>query len=228
MVRVLGIVPARSGSKRLVGKNLRTLAGKPLVCHAIEAALAAKSLEGVILSSDAPDILACADAYAGVRALERPAELSTDEAPAIGYVLHALQHCRFTPDAVAIIQPSSPFTQGEDIDATVEALFALGALSSASVCEVRHDLHPSKFKVLDQGMLKPYFEEEGNRRAHHELRTAYVRNGSVYVSTIAAIKCGNLLEEPCAAYLMPNERSLDINSVQDLRFAEFLMQNQQR
>lgn len=228
MAKVLGIVPARSGSRRLVGKNLRTLAGKPLVCYAIDAALAAERLEAVILSSDAPDILACAEAYAGVLALERPASLSTDEAPAIGYVLHALEHCGFKPDAVAIIQPSSPFTRGEDIDATVDALFALGAHSAASVCAVRHDLHPSKYKILVGGLLKPYFEDEGNRRAHHEMKEAFVRNGSVYVSSFAAIQRGNLLEEPCAAYLMPNERSLDINTGQDLRFAEFLMQNQQQ
>src|SRR3954467_9409158 len=107
-MKVLGIVPARAGSKRVPGKNLRLLGGKPLVSRALETCLGAKTLDTVLLSTDSAEALGLARGYAGVVPLERPAPLASDTAPAIEYVRHALS--QFPPgrfDAIAIIQPSS-------------------------------------------------------------------------------------------------------------------------
>ncbi|MBK9109317.1 MAG: acylneuraminate cytidylyltransferase family protein [Saprospiraceae bacterium] len=231
MTEILAIIPARSGSKRLPGKNLRYLGAKTLVQYAMDAALESKSLSKIILSSDADVILELSLAYGPqICAIKRPEQISQDDSPAIEYVEHALQEMTMLghsfPDYVVIIQPSSPFTKGIDIDACIEAMEKLNADCAASVREIEFDLHPSKLKCIQEGKLIPYFENEADKMARHLLQKVYVRNGSVYVSRMQLIQSGSILNNSCAAYIMPPERSLDINDALDWEFAEFMMNKQ--
>ncbi|HEV2973136.1 MAG TPA: acylneuraminate cytidylyltransferase family protein [Pirellulales bacterium] len=225
-MRILGIIPARGGSKRLPRKNLRLLAGKPLVAWAIEAARGAQRVDRLVVSSDDAEILGLATTYDQRLPLRRPAEFCTDTSPAIDYVLHALRSVepgepqRF--DAVAIIQPSSPLTLPSDIDATIDLLETSGADSAVTVVEVSHDLHPAKFKVMHENRLLPYFEAEAGRMAVHELPRVFVRNCSVYVARRTAIDAGRIIGDDCRGHVMTRERSIDINDELDLAFAEFL------
>jgi CMP-N,N'-diacetyllegionaminic acid synthase len=230
-LRTLGIVPARAGSTRLPGKNVRLLGGRPLVAWAIEAARQAERLDALVVSSDDPEVLDIAAAIDPSLPLIRPAELATTESPAIDYVRHALEvleqpgHAsqrRF--DAVAIVQPTSPFTQPTTIDAAVALLATTGADSAVSVVRVPHDVHPSKLKTLAGDRLVPYLEDEGERRQHHELAEVYVRSGSVYVSARASIERGGLLGDDSRAVVVGRERSVDINDAVDFAFAEFLLE----
>lgn len=226
---VLGIVPARAGSRRVPRKNLREVGGKPLVSRAIEAARAATRLDKLLVSSDDDEILAIAASYDPSLALRRPAELATDTSLAIEYVRHALAECNARGqifDAVAIIQPSSPFTRADDIDAAIELLYSSGADSAVTVVKVDQVIHPFKLKLLDGDRLLPYLEPERGRMAAHEIPEVYVRNGSVYVMTRATIEAGNLLGEDSRAVVMPRERSVDINDELDLSFAAFLAASQ--
>jgi len=224
-VKVLGLVPARSGSRRVPGKNLRVLGEKQLVVRSIEACLGARSLSKIVVSSDDDAVLALASAFPVV-ALRRPAELSTDAAPAIDYVRHALEALeaggeRF--DAVAIIQPSSPFTEPADIDAAVALLEgAPQADSAVTVMELDHAVHPVKMKTLDGTRLLPLLEEERGRMAAHELPKVYVRNCSVYVTRRTAIDRGEIIGNDSRGHLMPRARSVDINDELDWEFAKFL------
>lgn len=231
MKRVLGIVPARGGSKRVPRKNLRLLGGKPLVVWALEAALQARRLSTVLLSSDDEEILLIGSSIAGVRPLRRPPELSGDKAPAIDYVRHALGEAAAPGDApydaVAIVQPSSPFTTGSDIDAVVDLLFRSGAESAASVVKLDHAIQPAKLKRLEGDKLVSYLEEEGGRMAEHELPTLYVRNGSVYAALASTVSSGAVVGRDCRGYVMPRERSIDINDELDFEFACFLMGRRQ-
>jgi CMP-N-acetylneuraminic acid synthetase len=226
-LNILGIVPARQGSKRLPRKNLRLLGGKPLVAWSIEAARASRRLARLVVSSDDAEVLDIAAGYDPGLALARPAELADDESPAIDFVRHALEvlerdgHKPF--DAVAIVQPSSPLTLPEDIDATIELLITSGADSAVSVMQLDHAVHPLKMKVLQGDRLLPYLEEERGRMAAHQLPTIYARNCSVYVTRRRAIDAGQVIGDDCRGYVMPRERSLDINEELDLQFAEFLV-----
>jgi CMP-N-acetylneuraminic acid synthetase len=230
--RVLGIIPARGGSKRIARKNLRLLGSKPLLAWAVELARAATSLKCLVVSSDDEEILDVARAHHAVMALRRPSEFATDTAPAIDYVRHALAGLEGTSghhfDGVVILQPSSPFTLPEDVDATVRLLDESGADTAVSIVEVEHALHPAKFKVLRGDRLLPYLEDEGGRMAAHELPRVYVRNGSVYATRRRVIEQGRIIGEDCRGYLMPRERSLDINEELDLEFAAFLLERRQR
>jgi CMP-N,N'-diacetyllegionaminic acid synthase len=226
-VKVLGIIPARRGSKRLAGKNMRPLGGKPLAAWTIEAARGAGRINRLVVYSDDPSVLELAAHYDPKLPLPRPADLAADESPAIDYVRHALQslesHGEGPFDAVAILQPSSPLTLAADIDGTIELLETSGADSAVSVVRLDHAIHPLKLKVLAGDRLLPYLEEERGRMAAHELPDVYVRNCSVYVTRRATIDRSQVIGDDCRGYVMPRERSLDINEEFDLLFAEFLV-----
>lgn len=225
--RILAIVPARAGSKRIPGKNLRLLGGRSLVERALDTAVAAETPDHVVLSSDDPTALEIAEARPGVTPLRRPKEISGDRAPAVAYVRHALDELEGSGEAgfgiAVIVQPSSPFTLPEDVDATVRLLLSSGAESAASVVKLDHAVHPAKLKRLEGDRLVPYLEEERGRMAEHELPDVYVRNGSVYATVREVVFRDRILGEDCRGYVMPADRSLDINEEWDLRYAEFLL-----
>jgi len=229
-MRTLAIIPARGGSKRVQGKNIRLLGGKALVARSIEAALGARTLDQIVISSDSSNVLSIARSYDKCIALRRPASLATDTSPAIDYVKHALESLESGGggpfDAVVILQPSSPFTSPEDIDGTVKLLESTGADSAVSIMRVDHAIHPIKLKVLKGDRLLAYLQEEEGRVAEHELPTLYVRNGSVYATRRDMIEGGQTIGRDCRGYLMPPERSVDINTELDLLFAEFLVNRQ--
>jgi CMP-N-acetylneuraminic acid synthetase len=226
-MKVLGIIPARAGSKRVPGKNLRLLGGKPLALWAIEAGRAAKRVDRLIVSSDDPRVLALARGLDERLALERPPHLATDTAPAIAYVHHALASLEARGegpyDATVILQPSSPLTLPSDIDGTVRLLEQTGADSAVSIVLVEHAVHPLKLKRLEGSRLLPLIEEEGGRMAAHELPPVYVRNCAVYATARRVIDAGDIIGTDSRGYLMPRERSVDINDELDLMFAEFLL-----
>lgn len=223
-MKILGIIPARAGSKRIPGKNIKPILGKPLVAYSIEAALKSKLLTHVAVSSDSAEVLKIAAQYPEVIPIQRPAELADDHSPAIDYVKHTLQALGEKFDIVVILQPSSPLTLPEDIDHTIELLINHPeADSSVSVMKLDHATHPVKLKVKKDDLLLPFWEEENGRMAAHELPELYVRNCAVYVSRSSTITSGKIIGDHCVGFLMPRERSVDINDPIDFEFAEFLM-----
>jgi CMP-N,N'-diacetyllegionaminic acid synthase len=224
---VLGIVPARGGSKRIPHKNLVLLGGKPLVAWAIETAQQVSCLDRVVVSSDDQEVLAIAGGYDQRLPLERPAELASDEAPAVAYVRHALSTLELAGaprfDVIVILQPSSPLTAARDVEDTVALLVRSGADTAVTVMEVEHAVHPAKLKRMEGDRLLPYLEEEQGRMAAHELPKVFVRNCAVYAIRRHVIEAGAIIGPDCRGLLMPRERSLDINEPLDLAFAEFLL-----
>ena len=224
-MNILGIIPARAGSKRLPGKNLRQLGGRPLVRHAIDLATECPSLTAIVVPSDDEGVLELAARDRRVSVLRRPAELATDIAPAIDYVRHALMAMEAEQvqyDAIVILQPTSPLTLPADVEGTIRLLADSGADSAVSIVRVDHALHPAKFKVLAGDRLLPYFEDERGRMAAHELPPVYVRNGSVYAVRRTTVEAGELIGPDCRGFEMPLERSIDINDELDFAFCEFL------
>lgn len=225
-MNILGIIPARGGSKRVPRKNVRLLNGKPLVSWVIEAALAVKEINRLVVSSDDDEVLEIAKSYDESLPLRRPEEISNDTSPAIDYVKHALgvletdERMRF--DAVVILQPSSPLTLPEDISATIELLKTSNADTAVSVVELEHAIHPLKLKVMEGDKLLPYLEEERGRMAQHELQKLFVRNCAVYATLREVIESGEIIGADCRGFVMPRERSIDINDEMDFLFTEFL------
>ena len=223
-MRTLGLVPARGGSTRVPHKNLAMLGGRTLVRRALETALAAECFETVALSSDDDEILAEADGLDAV-ALRRPPEVSSETARARDFVWHALGELGDF-DALAIVQCTSPFTAPEDVAGAVALLERTGADSvvTVSVADAAH--HPLKMKRLEGDRLLPYLEDD-RLTPSHELEQLWVRNGSVYVFRREAAERG-LEADDVRGYEMPPERSFDIDTPEDLRFAEFLVERGER
>jgi N-acylneuraminate cytidylyltransferase len=222
-MRVLALIPARGGSRRVPGKNLAQLGGRTLVRRALETALAATRVDAVALSSDNPDILAEA-AGLDVLTLERPPELATDTALAYDVAAHALREAdaaRGPFDVLALVQCTTPFTAPEDLDGALALLERSGAASVVTVTEAPDLAHPLKLKRLDGDLLVPFLEDDALRPSH-DLPELWVRNGAAYASRRQVLDAGILVAPDALGYRMPAERSVDVNTPLDLAFAEFL------
>ncbi len=227
-MKVLGIIPARKGSKRIPNKNWKELNGKPLITYMIEAALSAKSLDKIVVSTDATEVVAVCKKYPSIEVVMRPEQLAGDESPAVDYVKQVLdvlkEKYQESYDMTVILQPTSPLTLGEDIDATVNCLIKdRQADSAVSVVKLNHMVHPYKLKVMKDSVLLPFIEEENGRMAAHELPQVFVRNCAVYVSRVSVIDSNRIIGDHCIGHEMPESRSIDINDPLDFDFAEFLM-----
>jgi CMP-N,N'-diacetyllegionaminic acid synthase len=226
-MRVLGLIPARGGSRRVPRKNLAVLGGRTLVRRALETALTASCFGCVALSSEDDDILAEAAGLNALRIL-RPAALAADGALAYDVAIHALtvlEHERPRFDALAIVQCTSPFTAPEDLAGALELLDRTGAESVVSVVRLEAAQHPLKLKVLEGDRLLPYLEDD-RMAPSHQLPPVWVRNGSIYASRRGVLERGLLIGDDVRGFVMPAERSLDIDTEKDLAVAEFLLSRQ--
>jgi CMP-N,N'-diacetyllegionaminic acid synthase len=224
-MKVLGIIPARGGSKGVPGKNIRPLNGKPLIVYTIEAALASR-LTDVIVSTD-DDAIANVAREAGANVpFRRPAELSGDSARSIPVAQHALKFMEEVNntvyDAIMLLQPTAPFRTVEDINRALDILEATGADSVISVQDVEA-FHPARMKYLDgDKLIDPPFCEAYENQGRQELRPMYIRNGAIYLTRRDVLLGGSYKGDDCRALIMPPERSVNIDSIHDFEYAEWV------
>lgn len=219
---ILGLIIARGGSKGLPSKNTRLLGGKPLIAWSIAAAKSSELLDRCVLSSDDDGIIAVAREHGCEVPFRRPAELAADETTAAAVVCHALEQVQGY-DYVVLLQATSPARQGPDIDAAIRTCIDAKANSCVSVCE------PAKspywmYQVDEANRLMPLFPDEHDTPRRQELPPTYVLNGAVYVvNTTAMLEHEQFVFGDTVAYVMPRERSLDIDSDAELVLAETLL-----
>ena len=228
--KILAIIPAREGSKRVPQKNFRPFANTTLVDLAIQQAMDSKLVDKIVVNSDAPQVEEIAKKYEadGVDFLARPIELATDESPAIDYMIQTINHYQskgILYDWIVIIQASSPLREGKDIDATIQLLKDNEYADSAvSVVKLPHMIHPHKLKKMNGAILEPWLVDEGQKTSAHELPDIFVRNCAVYVFKTNYLLQGITYGEKSLGYIMPEETSVDINDIIDFEFAEYLYQ----
>lgn len=218
-MRVLGLIPARGGSRGIPRKNLAMLAGRPLLAWTVDAAKAAPSIDRVVVSSDDKEILGLA-ASLEVDALARPACLAGNTARTEAAVEHALEAMDEAYDVVAVLQPTSPLRTEDDIESAL-GLFAGPVAAVISV--VTPDKTPFKaFYENEDGFLTPVSADaEAPFRPRQSLPPAYFPNGAIYAVRAAVFLAHKSLLPPCTVpYLMGPERSLDVDGFEDLAEAE--------
>jgi len=224
MPEVLGIIPARGGSKSVPRKNIRLVGGRPLIAYAIDAAQKSQLLTHYVVSTDNEEIAAVAQ-HAGASVLMRPHELAEDDTPMVPVVKHALMSLSPAEghyDFVVVLQPTAPLRTAEDIDAALQILFDTGADSVTSVYQVA-DHHPARMYRLINGRLIPY-EVEPVERLRQTLPPVYHRNGAIYACKVSLVLEKNTLIGPdVRPHIMPRERSLNIDDELDLAFADCLL-----
>lgn len=232
MSNILGVIPARGGSKGITRKNLVPILGKPLIAYTIEAASQSRRLSRFIVSTDDEEIARVSrDCGAEVPFL-RPSELATDSALSLHVMQHAIIEVERLEgkvyDVVLMLQPTTPLRLGSDIDAGIELLLASGADSVISVVGVGA-YHPLRMKrVLDNGRLANYIEQ-GFEDMHprQQLPPVYIRNGALYITRRDVLVNENSFTgKDCRAYVMPEERSINIDAESDIVLAEYFLRKE--
>lgn len=228
MGETLGVIAARGGSKRVPRKNIREVGGKPLLAYAIEHAHSSDSIDRTIVSTENDEIRDVAQEWNGDTPFERPVELATDDATTDDVVLHALdwfnEHGRsFTK--VCSIPVTSPFRDPTDIDETVNLLQTTGAKSAMSI--TGYDSPPFSAVDYDEtaSIITPYFEESNlwEETQAQKVPTLYHPNGAVFAATVSGFReHESFYTDETVGYLMPPERSLDIDVPFDLEIARAL------
>ena len=216
---VLGLITARGGSKAVPGKNLRPLAGRPLLAWSIAAAKASRLVDRLILSSDDAKIIAAAREAGCEVPFVRPAELASDSARSVDVAKHAIRALDGGYEYVALIQPTSPFVTGADIDGTIRRCHERGANSCVTVRPVEEN--PAwMYRIMDAGVLVPLLP--GPRPSQRQgLAPAHILNGAVFVARCSwLLERNDFLDEATVAFEMPPERSIDIDILDDFALAE--------
>jgi YrbI family 3-deoxy-D-manno-octulosonate 8-phosphate phosphatase len=224
---VIAIIPARGGSKGIFRKNVRLLAGKPLVVHSIISAKNAQSVSRVVVSTDDREIETMSLSN-GAEVVKRPREISTDDASSEAALIHVLdtleQRDGYVPELVVFLQPTSPFRLAEDIDGTVDALLVGKADSAFSSC-IEH--FTGRWRESENGTMAPLNFKPCDRPRRQEYPMEYLENGSVYVFYPWVLKnFGSRLGGRIVTYIMPPLRSMQIDCSGDLEMLEFLIRNQ--
>ena len=217
-MRVLGIIPARGGSKAIPRKNLVDLGGIPLLAWTAAASRASR-LTHVVLSTD-DDRIAEQGMTVGLDVpFRRPEALATDSASSIDVALHALDAVGGDFDAVMLLQPTTPFRTSGDIDDALDLLERTGADSVISLVDVGGH-HPARMKrVVDGRIIDPPYAEAMENQPRQELEPLAIRNGAIYLTRVATLRRGSFRGEDARALMMPAERSVNIDVELDLLLA---------
>ena len=224
-MRILGIIPARGGSKGVPGKNIKLLNGKPLLQYTAEIAVESKYLTSVILSSDDKQIITVAKSLGIQVPFLRPEELALDTTPTIDAIIHALQwyenHAVFF-DAVCLLQVTSPFRTVKFLDKAIEKFIKSGCDSLVSVQKVPHEYNPHwTFEVNLEGSLKIATGEDQIINRRQELPDAYHRDGSIYITkTEVLVQKHSLYGKSISFIETPPEFYVNIDTLGDWEKAE--------
>lgn len=228
MSSILAVTLARGGSKGVPGKHVRDLCGKSVIAWTIEEVLKSRLVDAYIVSSDDDEILDIAGEYDGVQTIERPKELALDTTP----TLPALQHAIHEYDPVGIfdyiveVRATSPLKTHEDIDGAAQMLVDSEADSVIGVTEMQ-DHHPRRAKWLDEkGVIHDFMPEPQSGRRQDCKPVAYIRNGTIYAlkREIVMTANGKLFGHDLSlGYVMPEERSVNIDTEIDFKLCEILM-----
>jgi CMP-N,N'-diacetyllegionaminic acid synthase len=227
MANVLGVIPARGGSKGIPNKNLALLCGRPLLAYTADAAKESRKLTRTIVSTDDERIADCARSLGLEVPFMRPASLAADEAPMLPVLQHALEAMRadgFDTDIVVLLQPTSPLRRAEHIDAAIDWLQRTAADSVVSVVEVPHQFNPLSVMRLDDGLLKPFLDGPTVARRQDKPRL-FARNGPAVLAVRAAVVAGgSLYGERSWPLGMSAEDSIDVDTPWDLRLVESVLE----
>ena len=221
---ILAIIPARGGSKGVPRKNIRELGGKPLIQYTIEAAMGSDYIDRLIVSTDDEEVAEISRNFGAFIPFMRPSEYATDTAKAIAVVKHALLEMEKLDDkkysTIVYLEPPAPFRTSDDIDASIK-LFIENKPGSVVTVNEANQFHPILMKKIEDNQLKPIWknEPEGVPRQLYAPK-AFMRNGAVYVLRRKNILNDIFYGNPIIPFIMPDERSICIDTMLDWYAAE--------
>jgi N-acylneuraminate cytidylyltransferase/CMP-N,N'-diacetyllegionaminic acid synthase len=224
---MIAIIPARGGSKGLPGKNIKEFCGKPMIAYTIEAAKRSKFISDIIISTDDQNVADIAISYGAICPFLRPEALASDEALAIDNYIYTInrlnKECGYEINEFVILQPTSPLRRSEDIDG---AIFLFNEKNADSVVSYTMESHPiSWHKFLDDDLqFENIFDETLQNRQNNKV--SYFPNGAIFVFDYNLIKNKKYYSNKSYGYVMPKNRSVDVDCADDFEYAEYLFRNE--
>lgn len=219
MGSVLGIIPARGGSKGIPRKNITSLNNRPLIDYTIDASLGSDRIDRTVVSTDDEEIAdTAANAGADVPFM-RPASLAEDDTPSEPVVTHTLNELSEGFEALVLLQPTSPLRTSTHVDEAIACYQSMGATSLISVFED----HSYRWREMDDGAEQINYG--GERKRRQEKTSEYVENGAIYMTDVAAfLRTESFTTGRTELYQMDELDSIDIDEPIDMRLAELLLQ----
>lgn len=225
MKKSIAIIPARGGSKGIPRKNIKLLVDKPLIAYTIDAAKQSKHLDYFYVSTEDDEIAQIASDY-GAKIMERPNKLSHDSTSTVDVIFHLLETDevkKFNSEIIILLQPTSPLRNTADIDTALDIFMKTDCDSVISMCKVDHS--PYWCFKYEGDKFKPLFGDECLKMRRQELPDVYRPNGAIYITTIKNLyKNNGFYCDKIVPYIMPPERSIDIDEEIDFKLAELLIQ----
>ena len=225
-MNVLGVIPARGGSKGIPMKNLAPLCGRPLLAYTADAVKESKKLTRTIVSTNDERIADCARSLGLDVPFIRPSSLAADDTPMLPVLQHAIAAMRaggFDADMVVLLQPTSPLRRGQHIDAAIDWLQRARGDSVVSVVAVPHQFNPTSVMHVEEGLLKPFLDGPSVTRRQDKPQLV-ARNGPAVLAVhTRVVEGGSLYGDESWPLLMTAEDSLDIDTPWDLRVAESII-----
>lgn len=224
---MIAIIPARGGSKGLPGKNIKNLHGKPMISYTIDAAKESKHITDIIVSTDDEEIKKIAVANGAICPFMRPDKLASDDAMAVDNYIYTIERLRneysYKIGDFVVLQPTSPLRISSDID---QAIAMFSDKNADSVISYVEETHPVIWhKYLDEdGRFENIFDETLVNRQQN--RVSYYPNGAVMVFRYELIKTRRYYSDNSYAYIMPKNRSVDVDTIDDFEYAEYLLEKQ--
>jgi len=226
---ILGIIPARAGSKSIPGKNIFPLNGRPLISYTIEAGISSELITDLIVSTDSAEIKNVSEKLGATVPFIRPEALASDSALAIPTIQHAVDTYEeivgYKYDYIVMLQPTAPLRKFFDIDNALNKLIDADADGIISIVDV-DNYHPEKMKVIKGDYLFDLNKSSKENTPRQELPKIYIVNGAIYATKRDVFMERNTFKgEKCLHYIMPVERSVNIDNYSDLIVAEYLLKH---
>ena len=222
--RVLGLIPARGGSKGIPGKNVRLLAGRPLLEYTVRAADASRVLDRLVLSTDSEAIMSVGRRLGIEVPFLRPDSLAKDDSPMVAVVEHAvdiLEQSGWSPTIVVLLQPTAPLRRPHHIADAVALLASCGADSVASVVQVPQHFSPDYVMRIEGHRLVPFLPDGARLTRRQDARVAYSRDGTGYVTRRDVLmNRHSLYGDVCCPLIVPADESLNLDTLEDWAAAE--------
>lgn len=225
---ILALIPARGGSKGIPGKNIKKLAGKPLIAYTVEAAKAAPSISRIIVSTDSLEIADTAQRYGAEVPFLRPEELASDTSKtmdAVMYTLDKLAKQGETYDYLVLLQPTSPLRTAEDIEGCIQKALKCGR-DVVAVSEVQ-DNPVLMRRMAETGEMSSLLNGSSTVR-RQDMQAYYRVNGSIYVNLVDRLSSDTSLNDNPVGYILPREHSVDIDEPVDFEIAEYYIRERDK
>jgi len=227
-VNIVSIIPARGRSKEISRKNIRKLKGKPLIFYTIREAKKSKFLSRIVVSTDDEKIAKISKGY-GVYVIKRPKKLSKDTTPSEAVFKHAIKYLEknegFHADIVVILQPTSPLRKANDIDNSIKKFLNSNCSCVVTVCQTPHTPY-WMYRISRNDKLEKLIKSKKVIKRRQDAPIVYQLNGAVYVFDAKKImKDESIISGDVRPYIMPYERSIDIDNMFNLKLADFLLKS---